>query len=362
MSERPFNKTVYEIMHEDKVTAWISLSGRCGICCRAFMPYDLYLDEDEDVDALVNNLTNFYYWCAGRMLTLDRTYAKEILNSMGLRQAVTDRDRAKIALTYHCASLTDVFWVRNQGEPVGFGDVNLYENHLDNTFMDISLRGRQYTVTNNSLFRDLATNGCFPKAWQRCGGGFQLLKDGGDNAVDRELLASRICRCFAVDQVLYEEGYFDGERVSVSVNMTSRKYSIASMEAVEIYCQNHEEAVEAYILGLDKHNYYMMNLVDYLVGNTDRHWGNWGVLVDNSRNRPVRLHDLMDFNCAFSSYDLLDGANCQTAFGRRMTQREAAAEAVRQIGTNQIQEVKEEWFWRLPQYYEMFVKRLAAVT
>lgn len=22
--------------------------------------------------------------------------------------------------------------------------------------------------------------------------------------------------------------------------------------------------------------YYMMNIVDYLVGNTDRHWGNWG--------------------------------------------------------------------------------------
>lgn len=46
-----------------------------------------------DIDILVDNVTNFYYWCASRVLTLDRKYAKEILNSIGASQAVTDRDR-----------------------------------------------------------------------------------------------------------------------------------------------------------------------------------------------------------------------------------------------------------------------------
>ena len=32
---------------------------------------------------------------------------------------------------------------------------------------------------------------------------------------------------------------------------------------------------------------------------TDSHWKNWGLLVDNSTNRPVSLHPLMDFNQAF---------------------------------------------------------------
>ncbi len=45
---------------------------------------------------------------------------------------------------------------------------------------------------------------------------FRLLKEGGEDAVNREILASRICRCFDVDQVLYEEGMFDGEKVSIS--------------------------------------------------------------------------------------------------------------------------------------------------
>ncbi|MCM1091738.1 MAG: hypothetical protein NC413_12910 [Muribaculum sp.] len=351
-------KNVYEIMHMDRKVAKINDSGQCKIYYKSFMPYNLYLEESEDIDTLVNNITNFNYWCATRLLTLDRKYAKEILNSIGMLQAVTDRERARIALSYRCASLTDVFWVKLRKEKISFSNVNLYENHLDNTFIDIALKGKQYTVQNEYLARDLSTNGCFPKAWQRVNGGFRLLKGGDSNAVERELLASRICRCFDVSQVLYERDYFDGEKVSVSSNITSKEYSIVSMEAFEVYAVNHGRNTKKYILSLDKHNYYMMNIVDYLIGNTDRHWGNWGVLVQNSNNKPVRLYDLMDFNQAFNSYDNIEGANCQTMFGEHVNQKDAAIKSVERIGLNQIKEVDKSYFNELPQFYDMFCKRI----
>ena len=352
------SKKIYDIMHKDRKVARLDETGHTKIFYPSFMPYNLYLEENDDIDTLVNNITNFYYWCATRVLTLDRKYAKEILNSIGMQQAVTDRDRAKIALTCRCASLTDVFWVKEKKEQVSFDEINLYDNHLEHTFLDIALKGRQYTVQNRYLARDLSTSGCFPKAWQRAKENFQLLKDGKPEIVERELLASRICRCFDVSQVLYEEGYFDNEKVTVSDNMTSKEYSIASMEALEIYLRNHDKDIKTYILKLDAHNYYMMNIIDYLVGNTDRHWGNWGVLVDNRNNKPLCLHKLMDFNQAFLAYDHLEGANCQTVFGEQMTQKEAAVWAVKQIGFRQIQEVKKALFAELPQYYEMFIRRL----
>lgn len=352
-------KTIYEIMHMDRKVAKINASGQCKIYYKSFMPYNLYLEEAQDIDTLVNNITNFNYWCATRVLTLDRTYAKALLNSIGMRQAVTDKERAKIALSYRCASLTDVFWVRPESEKISFGDVNLYENHLSNVFMDIALKGKQYTVQNEYLARDLSTDGCFPKAWQRVQGGFRLLKGGGEDAVERELLASQICRCFDVSQVLYERDFFDGEKVSVSSNMTSKEYAIVSMEAFEVYALNHGKSAKKGILSLDKHNYYMMNIVDYLIGNTDRHWGNWGLLVCNSNNKPIRLHDLMDFNQAFHAYDTMEGANCQTMFGEKWNQKEAAIRAVEKIGLNQISEVKKAAFEELQQFYEMFCKRLA---
>ena len=92
----------------------------------------------------------------------------------------------------------------------------------------------------------------------------------------REVLASRICRCFDVAQVFCEEGTFDGEKVSVSENMTSRPVSIASMEALSIWLANHDKNVEKYVLSLDRHGYYMMNVIDYLVGNTGTATGETG--------------------------------------------------------------------------------------
>ena len=282
-------KSKYIIMHGERAAASLDTQGHCRIYDSHFMPYHLYLEEGEDIDTLVNNVTNFYYWCASRILTLDRQYAKEILNSIGASQAVTDRERAQIALSYHCLSLTDIYWVKREQETVTFSELNLYENHLSNAFVDVSLRGKQMTVENQSLVRDLSTDGCFPKAWIRMSDGFYLLKDGGAKAVEDEVLASRICQCFRVNQVIYQEDFFEGEKVSVSKIMTSLRYSIVSREAYEIYASNRDmDATEA-ILQLDSYTFYMMNIIDYLVGNTDRPWGNWGLFVDNETNLPVGI-------------------------------------------------------------------------
>ena len=94
--------TVYQIMHMEKTVAEMSDTGEAKILNEQFMPYDLYLEEEEagfNIDTRLNNLNNFYHWCASRVLSLDRKYAKQILNSIGAVQAVTDRDRAGISLS-----------------------------------------------------------------------------------------------------------------------------------------------------------------------------------------------------------------------------------------------------------------------
>ena len=211
---------------------------------------------------------------------------------------------------------------------------------LSNALVDIALRGHQMAVTNAHLLaNDLSTGGCYPKAWVRKDDGFYLYKDGGQDAVEREVLASKICRCFDCHQVLYEQGMFENEPVSISKIMTSQRYSLVTYAAYDVYCTNHDWNTLDKILELDAHGYYMMNILDYLVGNTDRHWENWGLLVDNETNKPVRLHDLMDFNRAFQQYDTLDGANCLTVGKRHLSQREAAVEGVKKTSINQICEV-----------------------
>lgn len=350
---------VYEIMHMEKIVADVSTVGRVNIYNELFMPYDLYLEKDDnDIDTMLNNLNNFYHWCASRVLSLDRKYAKEILNSIGVAQAVTDRDRAQISLSYHCVSLTDVYWVRKQEEDISFETINLYDNPLNEAIVELSLKGRQMTVTNKELAPDLSTKGCFPKAWIRGEKGFKLLKDGGEDTVKKELLASKICQCFDIPQVQYSAGYYQGQLISESEIVTSKQWSMVSKMAFDIYAVNHGLNTIDVCKKIDRITYYGMNILDYLIGNTDRHPENWGFMVDNRTNEYVSLYPLMDFNQSFLAYDNLDGANCQTVPDRRVTQREAAIEAVREIGLPQIQEVDMSAFENMEAEAEMFQRRL----
>lgn len=352
----------FDIMHKYRKVARIYEDGRCMIYYPSFMPYNLYFEKLNDFDSRVNNLNNFYYWCASRVLTLDRKYAKEILRVIGANQAVTDKDRAMIAVSYHGLTLTDVFWIKRAKEQITFDELNLYNHSLSDAFADVSLRGKDITLQNAELFitqeaaGDIGTVGVAPKAWVRKNGDFYLLKDGDERDVDAELLASKIVGCFKVDYVPYEEDFFDGLKVSKCKIITSEQTSIVSFEFIDVYCANRDINKFEYVLKKDSYSYYMMNIIDYLIGNTDRHWGNWGFFVDNSTNKLQGLYSLMDFNKSFLSYDTIEGAKCQTT-DKKITQREAAIEAVKKIGLNQISDVKKEWFTK-EQEYEMFSKRL----
>ena len=352
------NIQCYEVMHGERHVAQINIRGEAEILDEVFFPYDLYLEADKDFDTLINNMNNFYHWCASRMLSLDRKYAKEILNSIGMAQAITDKDRAKIALSYHCVSLTDIYWVREKGEEVSFRRLNLYDNSLNKAVVELSLRGKPMTVTNQELAPDLSTKGYFPKAWIRRNDAFILLKDGGNDSVKRELLASQLCQCFDFSQVTYKAGMYDGQPVTESQIITSKEYSIISKMSFEIYALNHDLSVLDECIKRDPVTYYGMNILDYLVGNTDRHPENWGFLVDNRTNQCISLYPIMDFNMSFGSYDTVEGANCQTVYPERKSQKEAAIEGVRKVGLRQIKAVDEMLFESAPEWKKMFFKRL----
>ena len=358
----------FTIMHRDRRVASIREDGTCSIYAPSFMPYNLYLEkaDTDDLEIRLNNLNNFFYWCSSRVLTLDRAYAKEILNSINAKQTSTDRDRALIAISYHGLSLTDVYWIKLNHENICFSDISLFRHSLSGAFADVSLRGRQLTLQNAELLvqsdvaGDLGTQGVAPKAWIREDGTFYLLKDGAERDVEAELLASRIARCFRTKSVIYEQADFEGCKVSKSRIITSERESLVPMEYVDLYCVNHDLDRDTFVLQKDAYAYHMMNLIDYLTGNTDRHWGNWGFLVNNDTNRLEKLSPLMDFNKSFLSYDTIDGALCQTN-AKHQSQRQAAMEAVHAVGLNQVEEVRDEWF-RDSARRDMFFRRLAAVT
>ncbi len=64
-------------------------NGDCRIHRPGLMPYALYLEEPEaeNIDTRIQNLDNFNHFLATRVLTMDRQYAKEIMNSLLLAES-----------------------------------------------------------------------------------------------------------------------------------------------------------------------------------------------------------------------------------------------------------------------------------
>lgn len=339
----------FDIMHKDRLVARIYENGLANIYYSSFMPYNLYFEENEDIDTRLNNLNNFYYWCASRVLTLDRKYAKEILNAIGASLKMTDRERACIAISYHCLSILDVFWVKDKAEKRKFTDLSVFRHSLSNAFVDVCLRGKAITIQNSEFYvslnqaADLGTPGVAPKAWIRENDTLYLYKAGDIRDIKAELLASIIIECFNVSSVKYEEAVYKDIMASKCRLITSEEKGIVPAEYVEIYCANKEIDLYSFTLKKDKYNYYMMIILDYLIGNIDRHWGNWGFYVNNETNRLEGLYPLMDFNKAFLAYDTIEGAVCQT-INKKMSQHDAALYAIKQVGLNQTKEVDPSWF------------------
>ncbi|MDD6660885.1 MAG: hypothetical protein PUE72_04015 [Lachnospiraceae bacterium] len=78
--------------------------------------------------------------------------------------------------------------------------------------------------------------------------------------------ASQICRCFDFRQVLYEADIYEGQRVTKSRLITSKRYGIVSKMAFDIYACNHDLDTLEECRRIDAKTYCGMNILDYLVG------------------------------------------------------------------------------------------------
>ena len=125
---------------------------------------------------------------------------------------------------------------------------------------------------------------------------------------------------------------------------------------------NHDLNLKEEILRMDASNYYKMNVIDYVIGNNDRHSSNWGVQyqVEGRKRKILGLHPLYDFNQAFCNYELAEGSLCLPAYllGEKLSQREAARQALSEL-TFQLEEIpKREWFGVHEEWYDGCMQRI----
>lgn len=252
-------------------------------------------------------------WLKHRLIPKNRAYVHNFLSKCGLS---INRPMSIIKVSKGL-SLNDCYWVVEEGFTGTFAQFNLYENRFSQILALIAFTGYGSSIrTSLASCPEFTTNGMLPKCWRRIGGKPKLYKGGTSGASNTgnepysEFYAYQIAQIMNISAIPYNLSKWKGELCSTCDLFTSKKYSF--LPAGRIITSGGMKAVRSYYENLGSSFVNALNdmiVLDALIFNTDRHYGNFGFLIDNETNQIASPAPLFDhgnslFNFASNS-DLL---------------------------------------------------------
>lgn len=238
-------------------------------------------------------------WTANRSSAKHRAHVEKILEMCGAKTK-----SGFIALT-HCLSLTDTLWVKSDRESVTWKDVNLYENNFDEVVSKLSFDGNGlFGIQMPTTSPELTTNGAYDKCWLNEKDGIHLIKTGSEGARNTglepygEVLASQVFEKLC-KSVKYSLRKFDGHVVSDCKIFTSQEFGYRPISMFYKDKLTLPKLLEIYRDFGCEDDFLRMVVADCITLNCDRHFGNFGFMVNNDTFERTVLNPCFDFNMAF---------------------------------------------------------------
>lgn len=254
---------------------------------KALLPLDL----KDDNESLAR-------WLKNRTIPRNRAFVNAFLAKCGLS---INRPMDIISVSKGL-SLNDCFWVVPEDFDGTFEENNLYDNPFNTILSYIAFTGTGSSArTSLHSSPEFTTNGMLPKCWRRLKGKVMLFKGGTTGAANTgnepysEFYAAQIAKQMGLNHVPYTLGKWKGIICSVCELFTSKEYSYIPVGRF-VTSGGFEAVIEYYRnLGGRFYNEFVdMIVFDAVVCNTDRHYGNFGFLVDNETNQIAAPAPLFD--------------------------------------------------------------------
>ena len=270
---------------------------------RGLLPLDLELTSE-----------SMNRWLRHRTIPKNRAYVHELLAKCGLN---LNRPMSIINICKGL-SLNDSYWVVEEGFEGKFSDYNLYENKFSNILALIAFTGygsSQRTSLNSSP--EFTTNGMLPKCWRRVEGRILLYKGGTLGASNTgfepfsEFYAAQIAEAMGINAIPYNLSRWKNTLCSTCELFTSKDRSFIPVGRL-VRTGGFDAALDYYNrLGAEYQQALSdMLLLDAVICNTDRHFGNFGFLVDNASNQIVAPAPLFDHGNSLFNFA---GSDCWSA-------------------------------------------------
>lgn len=275
---------------------------------RAFLPLNLTLT-NEGVER----------WLRQRTIPKNRAYVDALLSKTGLS---INRPLGIIAVCKGL-SLNDCYWVDQADDQTTFEKVNLYDNRFSQVLASIAFTGYGSSMRTSLLTSpEFSTNGMLPKCWRRVRGKIYLYKGGTSGFSNTgfepysELYAYQVARTMGVNAIPYSLTKDLKKTLCSRCELfTSKEYSY--MPVGQLVKRGGMSAIRAYYATLGQEFVDALDdmiVFDAVICNTDRHYGNFGVLIDNATNRIAKPAPLFDHGNALFSLGGPDLWEDETAF------------------------------------------------
>lgn len=237
-------------------------------------------------------------WLKHRSIPKNRAYVNIFLAKCGLNP---NRPMDVISVCKGL-SLNDSYWITDDSYDGTFEQNNLYDNNFSQVLAWIAFTG--YGSNIRSTFAsspEFTTNGMLPKCWRRVDGRVYLYKGATTGASNMgnepysEMYAYMLAQTMGFFAIPYKTVKWKGKLCSVCELFTSKEISYVPVG--RLVKEGGMRAVREYYSSLGTEFTSALNemiVFDALICNTDRHYGNFGVLVDSHTNKIVAPAPLFD--------------------------------------------------------------------
>lgn len=255
------------------------------------------------------NKEDLLNWIESRKIPKNRQFTENILNAIG-----DNENPLRYADITQALSVNDAYWIKRIDQKIMWKDCNLYEHPFDERLSMVAFTGHSRKIKGLITSPEITSNGALKKCWKRIGDSIYLMKgddifpkkDGRTQAI-LEYYACQIAQNMGIDYVPYELGEFkhsnnEKEIVCLSKLFTNENVGYVTADiffaskGVDVekidYTSSKNQLKLANLFG--KNKYADMMIFDGIICNQDRHFGNFGYLINNNTGDFIKPAPIFD--------------------------------------------------------------------
>ena len=213
----------------------------------------------------------------------------------------------------HGLSLSDQYWIKSVDEAIEWKDINFFDNDFSLEMGKALFDSSYVSADLDYMSPDSTSDGMLPKKWVRDKVNHKtyLLKAGSgpfEQEPFNELIVSKIANLLGVSSyVPYKISHEDGRYLCSCENFITRDTEFVTANSVRNVLSplttEHDNPYEFFLkccesIGANifsaKQSLDVMLIIDYIVANYDRHYGNFGFIRDANNYQILNVAPIFD--------------------------------------------------------------------